>query len=74
MVAAVLDLAPWRPKTGLQPRLAGVELVTLAVMQALPGFASESRWIRHAVPAWSICFLTCWANLAIAGGCAHPPG
>jgi hypothetical protein len=27
-----LDLAPWRPKAGLQPRLTDAELVTLAVM------------------------------------------
>jgi Transposase DDE domain len=42
------DLAPWRPKIGLQPRLTDAELVTLAVMQALLGYASESRWLRHA--------------------------
>ena len=42
------DLAPWRPATGLQPRLSDAELVTLAVMQALLGFTSESRWLRHA--------------------------
>jgi hypothetical protein len=42
------DLAPWRPKIGLQPRLTDAELVTLAVMQALLGYTSESRWLRHA--------------------------
>jgi Transposase DDE domain len=42
------DLAPWRPKIGLQPRLTDAELVTLAVMQALLGYTSEARWIRHA--------------------------
>jgi hypothetical protein len=42
------DLAPWRPKIGLQPQLTDAELVTLAVMQALPGYTSEARWIRHA--------------------------
>src|SRR5579859_5737446 len=42
------DLAPWRPVTGLQPRLSDAELVTLAVMQALLGYPSEARWIRHA--------------------------
>jgi hypothetical protein len=31
------DLAPWRPKTGLQPRLTGAGLVTPAVMPAPPG-------------------------------------
>jgi hypothetical protein len=42
------DLAPWRPRIGLQPRLADAELVTLAVLQALLGYTSESRWLRHA--------------------------
>jgi len=42
------DLAPWRPAIGLQPRLNDAELVTLAVMQALLGYALESRWIRYA--------------------------
>jgi hypothetical protein len=41
-------LAPWRPKVGLRPRLTDAELVTLAVMQALLGFTSEARWLRHA--------------------------
>jgi hypothetical protein len=42
------DLAPWRPRIGLQPRLTDAELVTLAVMQALLGYTSESRWLRYA--------------------------
>jgi hypothetical protein len=42
------DLAPWRPKVGLRPRLTDAELVTLAVMQALLGYTSESRWVRYA--------------------------
>ena len=42
------DLAPWRPRIGLQPQLSDAELVTLAVMQALLGYTSEARWIRHA--------------------------
>ncbi|MFD7732209.1 IS982 family transposase [Kitasatospora phosalacinea] len=41
-------LAPWRPAVGLKPRLTDAELVTLAVMQALLGFTSERRWLRHA--------------------------
>lgn len=41
-------LAPWRPKVGLRPRLSDAELVTLAVMQALLGFTSEARFLRHA--------------------------
>jgi hypothetical protein len=42
------DLAPWRPRVGITPKLTDAELVTLAVMQALLGYTSEARWIRHA--------------------------
>jgi len=41
-------LAPWRPAVGIAPKLTDAELVTLAVMQALLGFTSEARWLRHA--------------------------
>jgi hypothetical protein len=41
-------LAPWRPRAGIAPRLADAEVVTLAVLQALLGFTSEARWLRHA--------------------------
>jgi hypothetical protein len=42
------QLAPCRPDVGIDPKLSDAELVTLAVMQALLGFASEARWLRHA--------------------------
>jgi Transposase DDE domain len=42
------ELAPWRPPVGIPPKLSDAELVTLAVMQALLGFTSEARWLRHA--------------------------
>ena len=42
------ELAPWRPAVGIAPKLSDAELVTLAVMQALLGFSSEARWLRHA--------------------------
>jgi hypothetical protein len=42
------QLAPWRPEVGMDPKLSDAELVTLAVMQALLGFASEARWLRYA--------------------------
>ncbi|KPI23813.1 monooxygenase FAD-binding protein, partial [Actinobacteria bacterium OV320] len=41
-------LAPWRAVVGIPPRLTDAELFTLAVTQALLGFTSERRWIRHA--------------------------
>jgi hypothetical protein len=40
--------APWRPEVGLAPVISDAELVTLAVLQALQGYASEARWLRHA--------------------------
>lgn len=48
LLKAAPDLAPWRPKVGIAPSLTDAELVTLAVMQALLGFTSEARWLRHA--------------------------
>jgi Transposase DDE domain len=42
------DRLPWRPKVGIAPRLSDAELATLAVLQALLGFTSEARWLRHA--------------------------
>lgn len=42
------SLAPWRPAVGIEPKLSDAELVTVAVMQALLGFTSETRWLRYA--------------------------
>ena len=42
------SLAPWRPAVGIAPKLSDAELVTVAVMQALLGFTSETRWLRYA--------------------------
>ena len=42
------QLAPYRPEVGIGPKLSDAELVTLAVMQALLGYTSEARWLRHA--------------------------
>jgi hypothetical protein len=39
---------PWRPAVGIAPRISDAEMVTLAVMQALLGHASEARWLRFA--------------------------
>ncbi|WP_327151959.1 IS982 family transposase [Nocardia sp. NBC_01329] len=48
LLKAAPDMAPWRPAVGFVPRLTDAELVTLSVMQALLGFTSEARWLRHA--------------------------
>jgi len=42
------QLAPWRPRIGLAPRISDAELITLAVMQALLEQHNERRWIRYA--------------------------
>jgi hypothetical protein len=41
------ERVPARPAVGLRPQISDAELVTLAVMQALLGFTSERRWLRH---------------------------
>src|SRR5258708_9232129 len=47
-VKACPGLVPWRRAVGITPTLSDAELVTLAVMQALLGYTSERRWLRHA--------------------------
>lgn len=42
------ELAPYRPKVGIAPKLSDAELVTLAVMQAMLGFSNETQWLRYA--------------------------
>jgi hypothetical protein len=44
----LLKSSPWRPRVGITPQLSDAELVTLAMMQAILGFTSEARWLRHA--------------------------
>lgn len=48
----LLAAHPWRvpprPAVGIAPRISDAEVLTLAVMQALLGFTSEARWLRHA--------------------------
>jgi hypothetical protein len=48
LLKASPELSPWRPDGGFEPELTDAELVTLSVMQALLGFTSERRWLRHA--------------------------
>jgi len=42
------ERVPARPKIGITPRTSDAEMLTLAVMQALLGFTSETRWLRYA--------------------------
>ncbi|WEB39672.1 IS982 family transposase [Streptomyces yunnanensis] len=48
LLKASPHLAPWRPAVGIAPRLTDAELITLAMMQAMLGFTSEAKWVRHA--------------------------
>jgi hypothetical protein len=48
LLDAAPQWAPVRPTVGIVPKLSDAELVTLAVLQALCGFTSEARWLRHA--------------------------
>ncbi len=42
------ERVPARPKVGITPLTSDAEMLTLAVMQALLGFTSETRWLRYA--------------------------
>jgi len=42
------ERGPARPVVGFAPQITDAELATLAVMQALLGYTSERRWLRHA--------------------------
>jgi len=42
------ELAPWRPAVGIKPQVSDAELVTLAALAVMLGFACEARWVRYA--------------------------
>lgn len=42
------ERVPPRPRVGIAPKISDAELITQAVMQALLGYTSETRWLRHA--------------------------
>jgi hypothetical protein len=42
------ERVPARPKVGIAPLTSDAEMMTLAVMQVLLGFTSETRWLRYA--------------------------
>ena len=42
------EQVPERPQVGIAPVITDAELVVLAVMQALLGYRSETRWLRRA--------------------------
>ena len=42
------ERVPARPRVGIAPKTSDAEMLTLAVMQALLGFTSETHWLRYA--------------------------
>lgn len=42
------ERVPARPRVGITPKTSDAEMLTLAVMQALLGFTSETHWLRYA--------------------------
>ena len=64
------ELAPWRPRVGLQPQISDAELVTLAVISAVLGFDSEARWVRYARATCVTCSRSCHASPGTTSGCA----
>jgi Transposase DDE domain len=48
LVKAAPHHLPPRPPVGIAPRITDAEMITLAVLAALSGFTSETRWLRHA--------------------------
>jgi hypothetical protein len=68
------QLAPYRPGSGIGPELSDAELVTVAVMQALLGFTSEARWLRHARAHLRHLFPTFPSSPATTSGCAGRQG
>src|SRR6266498_2116441 len=48
LLAAHPERVPARPRVGIAPKITDAELLTLAVMQALLGYTSETGWLRYA--------------------------
>jgi len=48
LLAAHPERVPARPRVGIVPKISDAEVLTLAVMQALLGYTSETRWWRYA--------------------------
>lgn len=48
LLAAHPERVPARPRVGFQPQISDAELLTLAVIQALLGYAEETRFLRYA--------------------------
>ena len=58
LLTAHPERVPARPKIGFKPQISDAELLTLAVMQALLGFAEETRFLRYARKHLQVMFPT----------------
>ena len=69
------ERVPPRPRVGIAPRISDAELLTPAVMQALLGFTSKTRWLRHARAHLLPMFPHCRSSPATTSGWAssRPP-
>jgi len=68
------ELAPWRPAVGIKPQVSDAELVTLAALAAMLGFACEARWVRYARAHLVTCSRTCPPSLGTTSGCGASAG
>ena len=64
------SLRIWRPEVGTAPELSDAELITMAVLQALLGFTSETCFLRHARKHLRSFFPTCRSSRAATSACA----
>ncbi len=73
LLKAAPERAPWRPAAGISPQVSDAELITLAVLQALLGYVSEARWLRHARTHLTGLFPYLPASPGTTSGCASCP-
>jgi hypothetical protein len=73
LLAAHPERVPARPRVGIAPKITDAELLTLAVMQALLGYTSETGWLRYARAHLAGMFPNLPGQSATTGGCASSP-
>ncbi len=73
LLKASPERVPWRPRVGIAPQISDAEVITLAVMQALLRFTSETRWMPTPTPICGICSATCPNSPATTSDCARWP-
>ena len=69
LVKAAPQRAPERPEIGVEPKLTDVELITLAVLQALAGRPSAPAGCATPTPNCGTCSPTCPSSRATPSAC-----